>query len=356
MKSAVETLNPTRVKLTVEVPVRGAQAEPRRGVQEDRRAGARSRASARARCRRASSTSGSAAARCSRRPSTTRCRSFYGEAVEENERQAARPARGRRHRVRRRRAARRSPPRSTSGPSSSCPTTTASRSPSTTPRSPTPTSTSSSTALRERFATLTGVERAAADGDFVSIDLSAARRRRGGRGRSPPTGLSYEVGSGELLDGLDEAVAGLSRRGVRRRSRPRCVGGDHAGEEADVTVDRAVGQGARAARARRRLRPDRQRVRHPRRAARRPARRGSSGIKRLQQGVQARDKVLEALLDQVEVPLPEGVVEAEIDCAQPQPGPPARGRRHDQGRLPGCRGADRGGVRRRDRARAPARR
>ena len=65
-------------------PVRGAQAEPRRGVQDDRLRRSRCPASARARCRRGSSTSGSAAARCCRRPSTRPCRSFYGQAVEEN--------------------------------------------------------------------------------------------------------------------------------------------------------------------------------------------------------------------------------------------------------------------------------
>jgi len=61
--------------------------------------------------------------------------------------------------------------------------------------------------LRERFATLTGVDRAAADGDFVSMDLSATVD---GQPVDELTakGLSYQVGSGSLLDGLDEAVTG----------------------------------------------------------------------------------------------------------------------------------------------------
>lgn len=67
------------------------------------------------------------------------------------------------------------------------------------------------TSLRQRFGTLTGVERAVADGDFVSIDLSATVD-----GADVPeaatTGLSHEVGSGQLIEGLDEAVIGLEGR------------------------------------------------------------------------------------------------------------------------------------------------
>ena len=89
--------------------------------------------------------------------------------------------------------------------------------------------------LRERFATLTGVERAAADGDFVSIDLSAAV---GGEAVDDLTakGLSYQVGQGSLLDGLDEAITGLAA-GETADFPTTLVGGDHAGEEATVTVE-----------------------------------------------------------------------------------------------------------------------
>ena len=64
-------------------------------------------------------------------------------------------------------------------------------------------------ALRTRFATLTTVERAAASGDFLTIDLSASRD---GETIEDATaaGLSYEVGTEALLDGLDAVVAGLS--------------------------------------------------------------------------------------------------------------------------------------------------
>ncbi len=89
--------------------------------------------------------------------------------------------------------------------------------------------------LRERFATLTGVDRAAADGDFVSMDLSAVVD---GQAVDELTakGLSYQVGTGSLLDGLDEAVTGLSA-GESREFSTALVGGEHAGQDATVTVE-----------------------------------------------------------------------------------------------------------------------
>ena len=164
--------------------------------------------------------------------------------------------------------------------------------------------------LRERFATLTGVDRAAADGDFVSIDLSAAVA---GEAVDDLTakGLSYQVGQGSLLDGLDEAITGLAAGG-KADFPTTLVGGDHAGEEATVTVevksvkerelpplDDDFAQTASEFDTLDELRADvRTRV---------------EGMKGVQQGVQARDRVLEALLAKVEIPLPEGVIKAEID-------------------------------------------
>ena len=164
--------------------------------------------------------------------------------------------------------------------------------------------------LRERFATLTGVDRAAADGDFVSIDLSAAVA---GEAVDDLTakGLSYQVGQGSLLDGLDEAITGVAAGG-KADFPTTLVGGDHAGEEATVTVevksvkerelpplDDDFAQTASEFDTLDELRADvRTRV---------------EGMKGVQQGVQARDRVLEALLAKVEIPLPEGVIKAEID-------------------------------------------
>jgi trigger factor len=165
--------------------------------------------------------------------------------------------------------------------------------------------------LRERFATLTGVDRAAADGDFVSIDLSAVVA---GEAVDDLTakGLSYQVGQGSLLDGLDDAITGLSA-GQSADFTTALVGGDHAGQEATVTVtavsvkerdlpplDDDFAQTASEFDTLDELRADvRTRV---------------EGMKKVEQGVQARDRVLEALLAKVDVPLPEGVVTAEIEA------------------------------------------
>jgi trigger factor len=165
--------------------------------------------------------------------------------------------------------------------------------------------------LRERFATLTGVDRAAADGDFVSIDLSA---QAGGDDIEELTakGLSYQVGQGSLLEGLDAAITGLSA-GESADFPTALVGGDHAGEEATVTVevksvkerelpelDDDFAQTASEFDTLDELLADvRTRV---------------EGMKNVQQGVQARDRVLEALLGKIELPLPEGVVTAEVEA------------------------------------------
>jgi trigger factor len=164
--------------------------------------------------------------------------------------------------------------------------------------------------LRERFATLTGVDRAAADGDFVSMDLSATVDGQAVE-ELTAKGLSYQVGSGSLLDGLDEAVTGLSV-GESKDFLTTLVGGDHAGQEATVTVevksvkerelpelDDDFAQTASEFDTLDELRED--------------VRKRVAEMKAVQQGVQARDKVLEALLGTVDIPLPEGVIKAEIE-------------------------------------------
>ncbi|MGB8652056.1 MAG: trigger factor [Mycobacteriales bacterium] len=165
------------------------------------------------------------------------------------------------------------------------------------------------TGLRERFASLSPVERPAADGDYVSLDLVATvdgDEVPGGTAQ----GLSYEVGSGTLLDGIDDAVRGASA-GDARSFQTSLVAGDLEGKAADVAVtvrsvnertlpeaddewaQQAAGLSLDELKADIRTRIDR--------------------VKRLQQGVDARDKVLEALLAQVEVPLPETVLASELE-------------------------------------------
>ncbi len=88
------------------------------------------------------------------------------------------------------------------------------------------------TALRERFGTLVGVDRPAGSGDFVTIDLSAVID---GEAIDSVQGTSYQVGSGNMLEGLDDAVEGLSAGEETTYEGP-LAAGDHAGETAVITV------------------------------------------------------------------------------------------------------------------------
>ena len=88
--------------------------------------------------------------------------------------------------------------------------------------------------LRERFATLKTIERAAADGDYVQIDLAATVDGVEVEGGSA-TNVSHEVGSGKLLAGLDEVLVGMSASDATTFE-TKLVGGDHAGEDASVAV------------------------------------------------------------------------------------------------------------------------
>ena len=86
--------------------------------------------------------------------------------------------------------------------------------------------------LRERFGTLVGVDRPAAEGDFVVIDLVA---KVGVEEVDSVSGISYQVGTGNLIEGIDEALTGLSAEETTTFP-PTLVGGNFAGEEATVTV------------------------------------------------------------------------------------------------------------------------
>ncbi len=86
--------------------------------------------------------------------------------------------------------------------------------------------------LRARFGTLVTVDRPAAKGDFVELDLVATIDDNE---IDRAEGVSYELGSGELLEGIDEAIDSLTA-GEDTTFRSKLVGGDHAGEEAEVSV------------------------------------------------------------------------------------------------------------------------
>jgi trigger factor len=164
-------------------------------------------------------------------------------------------------------------------------------------------------ALRERFGTLTEVERGAQDGDFVTIDLKATRDGEDVEG-GEVSGYSYQVGSAGMLEGIDEALRGLSA-GESTTFTSQLLGGDLAGQDVDVTVsvsavkeqelpelDDDFAQEASEFDTIDELRDD----------VRTRLGRG----KRLEQAAAARDAVLEKLLDTVEVPLPEAMVDAEL--------------------------------------------
>ena len=164
--------------------------------------------------------------------------------------------------------------------------------------------------LRARFGTLKGVERAAENGDFVSIDLSATVD-----GEEVPEakteGLSHEIGSGQLIEGLDEALIGL-KEGETRVFTTTLAAGDHAGQEAQVTVT------VKSVKERELPEPDDEFAQLASEFDTIDELKNSlteqvQRVKRIQQAEQIRDKALEVLLEQVDVPLPEKIVQAQVD-------------------------------------------
>ena len=164
--------------------------------------------------------------------------------------------------------------------------------------------------LRARFGTLNGVERAAETGDFVSIDLSATVD-----GEDVPEatteGLSHEIGSGQLIEGLDEAVVGLKEEESRVFTTT-LAAGEHVGKEAQVTVT------VKSVKERELPEPDDEFAQLASEFDTIDELKNSlteqvQRVKRIQQAEQIRDKALEVLLEQIEVPLPEKIVQAQVD-------------------------------------------
>ena len=163
--------------------------------------------------------------------------------------------------------------------------------------------------LQERFASLKTVQRAAEHDDYVSIDLSGSVDGKPVED-AQASGLSYQVGSESLLDGLDEALTGMTA-GESATFRTELAGGEFAGHEADVTVtvhsvkvkevpglDDEFAQLASEFDTLGELRAD--------------TRAQLERMKNVQQVVQARDRALETLLDKMDIPLPEAIVQQEI--------------------------------------------
>ncbi len=87
--------------------------------------------------------------------------------------------------------------------------------------------------LRSRFGTLVTVDRPAKTGDFAQIDLVASID---GTEVDTASGISYELGSGDLIEGIDEALDSLSA-GETTTFNSNLIGGDHEGQTAEITVN-----------------------------------------------------------------------------------------------------------------------
>ncbi|WP_163554222.1 trigger factor [Candidatus Frankia alpina] len=164
-------------------------------------------------------------------------------------------------------------------------------------------------ALRDRFAQLQPVERAVQTGDFVSLDLSAQADGKPIEG-AEATGLSYEVGSGNLIEGLDEAIIGAAD-GESHTFTTALL----AGEQAEVTatvrgvkekelpaLDDDFATTASEFDTLDELRAD--------------VRSWLEQSRRTEQVGQAREKLLESLLERVEVPVPASLLEGEIEARE----------------------------------------
>ena len=163
--------------------------------------------------------------------------------------------------------------------------------------------------LRERFGSLLPVDRPAAADDFVTIDLSATKDGEPIE-EAQATGMSYQVGRGTMLDGLDEALEGMAA-GDEKTFSSTLVGGEFKDQSVEVTVkvtavkeqelpqlDDEFAQTASEFDTIEELRED-LRDRLTRSA-------------RLEQASAARDAVLEKLLTAVDIPLPESAVAEEL--------------------------------------------
>ena len=161
--------------------------------------------------------------------------------------------------------------------------------------------------LRERFGTLVGVDRPAAEGDFVVLDLSATID---GEEVDSVKGVSYQIGTGNMLEGLDEALTGLSAGETTTFESP-LAGGEHEGQNALVTVTASAVKERELPAADdefAQLASEFDTLAELREDLRTQAAQGKGS----EQAVQARDLLLEKLKDGLDIPIPNGVVEAEV--------------------------------------------
>jgi len=161
--------------------------------------------------------------------------------------------------------------------------------------------------LRSRFGTLVTVDRPAKTGDFAQIDLVA---KIGDEEVDTANSISYEIGSGELIEGIDEALDTLTAGETTTFEAP-LMGGDHEGEAALITVTLTA--------VKERELPDADddfaqiasefdTIDELKESLRTQAGRS----KTFEQGTSARDQLVDKLLELVEIPVPEQLVEDEV--------------------------------------------
>lgn len=163
------------------------------------------------------------------------------------------------------------------------------------------------TKLRERFGTLVTVERAAEKGDFVELDLIA---RIDGEEVDQATGISYEVGAGNLLEGTDEAVETLTA-GESTTFNSQLLGGEHEGKDAEVELTITavkVRELPEADDEFAQLASEFDTIDELRESLKDQAAQSSV----FSQGQQARDIFTETLIEQAEIPISEELVEEEV--------------------------------------------
>ncbi|MEO9140221.1 MAG: trigger factor [Jatrophihabitans sp.] len=164
--------------------------------------------------------------------------------------------------------------------------------------------------LRKRFGTLKAVERVTEDGDYVSLDITTTIDGAEVEGGSS-TGRSYVIGSDSYIDGLDAAVTGKAAGDTVSFTAP-LRAGEHADTDAEITVlvksvkvqelpeiDEDFAQLASEFDTVEELKDD--------------LRTRLARVRVMEQGAQARDHVLEHLIDTIDFPLPESALKAEIE-------------------------------------------
>ena len=162
-------------------------------------------------------------------------------------------------------------------------------------------------ALRSRFGTLVTVDRPAKKGDFAQLDLVA---KIGDEEVDSAMGISYEVGSGELIEGIDEALDSLSA-GESTTFESTLLGGEHEGDKALISVSLLA--------VKERELPEADDDFAQMASEFDTIKELKAGIKEqvekskaFGQGAQARDQIVDELLKLVEVPVPAKLIDDEV--------------------------------------------